>query len=467
MNPKPILTVLLTLGLLLTGAFGDVPPAAAAPTATFNVNSTLDEFDADMFDGSCVSTPSGVCTLRAAIMESNAKPGADLIFLPSGSQFSVTYPLMLGLSSGGLSFADDVTLIGTGIIRPTIDGIGMVTVVAIGDPITVSISNVTITGGGMAGANLAGVGISIYHSGATVTLDNSIVSGNTASIAGGGIFNSGVLTVTDTRISGNNAPVGGGIYNAGTMTLNNSTVSGNTTSGDGGGIFNDGGTLTLNNSTIRGNAASGGGGGIYQDGGINTLTLNNGTVSGNDADGDGGGIYAKSGTTTLRNVTLTANEADADDDDQGEGGGIYRFGATVNIGNSILAGNFLKEQGIADTPDDCQGWLDSNGYNLIQTPAGCNITGAYLSGVNPNLGPLQSNGGPTWTHALLPGSPAIDAGSPSGCRAGAPFFILFTADQRGLPRHMDGNGDGSARCDIGAYEQQTAYFDIFLPLVIR
>jgi hypothetical protein len=333
----------------------------------------------------------------------------------------------------------------------------------------VSISGVTIRNGGT-GNSVAdtGGGGGIFNAG-TLTLSNSTVSGNNATNDGGGIDNEGTMMLTNSTVSGNNATIdGGGIYNSstGTMTITSSTVSENNAGDDGGGIRNAGGTLTLVNSTVSGNNAGDGGGGIRN--GVATLTLVNSTVSGNNANNDGGGIY-NIGTANLFNVTITDNRADADlmfsgaaSDGFGTGGGVYNAppgyindsAGIFNFQNTILAGNF---ETVFDVPlgqrfftlRDCSGTLTSNGNTLMRN-VNCTVNGGGVTVADPLLGPLQDNGGPTQTHALLASSPAIDAGNPSGCRDH--LGALLTTDQRGFPRPMDGNNDSMARCDIGAFE---------------
>ena len=194
--------------------------------------------------------------------------------------------------------------------------------------------------------------------------------------------------------------------------------------------------MTVTASTLSGNStAIIGGAGIYNAG---TLTVTNSTLSGNEVwwYGSGGGIY-NLGTLTVTASTLVDNYA-GDGGVQPGGGGIYNAG-TLHIRNTILAGNTADTAG-----PDLKGSLTSSGYNLIgNTSGGSGFAPTDLLNVDPLLGPLQDNGGPTWTVALLPGSPAIDAGD----NTDAPQF-----DQRGegYPRIFGG------QIDIGAYEVQTA-----------
>jgi hypothetical protein len=270
---------------------------------------------------------------------------------------------------------------------------------------------------------------------------------------GSGIQNSGTLTVNGSTISGNAS--GGGIVNLGTMTLNRCAISQNSAIGiDGyysnaGGIDNEG-TLTVNDSTINGNSAVGNyvcGGGIYNAG---TLTISNSTLNGNQAGGasnaTGGGIDNEGGPVVLNNSTLSGNSATMYGGD-GYGGGISNGGCVTNRGspntvtlrNSIVANN---------KGGNCGGSMTSKGYNLSSDKT-ChfNSTGD-LNRTDPKLGRLQNNGGPTKTKALLPGSPAINAGNPAGCTDGKGH--LLKTDQRGKPRPDKKSG----RCDMGAYERQ-------------
>jgi predicted outer membrane repeat protein len=280
------------------------------------------------------------------------------------------------------------------------------------------------------------LGGGIWASDATLT--NSTVSGNSSDSDGGGI-NVATATLTNCTISGNSANGGGGISAGISVNLTNSTVSGNTASTLGGGI-RTAGTATLTRSTVSGNAAGTNGGGIL----VGTANLTNSTVSGNTAGSNGGGIWAT--TATLLNCTIVENIALT-------GGGLFHNpGGTFNVRNTIVALNLVEFGG---TGPDLSGNFASQGHNLIGSgPGGTGFTngvngdlvGTAANPIDPKLGPLANNGGRTRTHALLAESRAIDAGDNS---------ILPPTDQRGggFPRKKDGNGDGAAIVDIGAFER--------------
>ena len=320
----------IALGVLL------VAPAQAA---VFTVNTAVDFADANPGDGVCdIAPPNLVCTLRAAIMEANALAGADQIILPPN-----TYLLTI---VSELTITDNLTITGGGASTTIIDGNRNVRsnsgVLVINVGFAVNLSGVTIRNGG------EDFGGGIFNNG-TLTLTNSKVSDNSAgssggvSGSGGGILNGrqGTLTVTNSTVSDNSSGgFGGGIANDGTLTLTNSTVSGNNDGGGGdalfgGGIFNNG-TLTLTNSTVSGNrnsadAVGGRGGGIYN-GASGILTLTNSTVSGNSAADSGGGIFNQ-GTANLFNATVSDNG-----DEDRVGGGILNVG-TLTLTNSTVNGN--------------------------------------------------------------------------------------------------------------------------------
>ncbi len=291
------------------------------------------------------------------------------------------------------------------------------------------LTNLDIEGPGAGSLTISGdnaIEVFDVSPGVTATIAGLTIADGKSDSNGGGIDNAGTLTVTNCTLSGNSAPQGGGILSepGGTLTVTNSTLSGNSADYFGGGILNYEGTLTLTNSTLSGNSA-GEGGGIDNAG---ALWVANSTLSRNSAQ-FGGGIE-NGGTLTVTDSTLSGNSASS------EGGGIDLVGATLTLANTIVAGNS------APTGPDVDGTVASLGYNLIgNSSGGSGFAASDLLGVSPLLGPLQNNGGPTQTMALLPGSPAIDAGSnylvPSG----------ITTDQRGDPRDVNG-------VDMGAFEVQ-------------
>ena len=265
-----------------------------------------------------------------------------------------------------------------------------------------TLRSLTLTGGRAAGSSPNGNdgGGVLFNSGGTFTLANSTVSGNTSTRDGGGI-SAGV----------------------GAITLISSTVSVNTTAENGGGIFTVDGSVTLTSSTVSGNTSGLGGGGIAT--GVGRVTLTGSTVSGNTSERSGGGIRTGFLTAvTLTSSTISGNVA------AGPGGGFYNaFNppglGTFTVVNSIIAGN--ADDGTApDLLPIGDGFALTINDSLVGDTSGSGIGGTTGTGnllnVDPLLAPLANNGGPTQTHALLSGSPAIDAGSSTS------FF-----DQRGLP----------------------------------
>jgi predicted outer membrane repeat protein len=277
--------------------------------------------------------------------------------------------------------------------------------------------------------------------GAHLELDRATFQNNTSSTDGGAIHvaSDGGITLTDSRL------------------INNST------SGDGGGIFNDA-NVHLFRSTFHDNQAENGGG-IYSTG---SLELENCTVSGNFADNNGGGIFNGIVADVFHSTISYNFAANSPFTPGGRGGGVYNLaGASFNFQDTILYGN-RHRQGISPVPDDCIGTLTTLHYNLVGTLTGCTLDhdqGLDLIGVNPLLGDLADNGGPTETHALGEGSPAIDAADPLGCADHSGGWL--TTDQRGYPLPWDGNEDGTAVCDIGAYEVSLLLRFVFQPLTVK
>ncbi len=262
---------------------------------------------------------------------------------------------------------------------------------------------------------------------------------------GGGILNRGTLTINHCVISDNVAIGGGGVSNYGTLTIVASTIENNVARGDGprgtecgggGGVKSSKGTLRIVNSTITGNQAglrsAGLGGGIRTGCGC-TAEIVNSTISGNKAVEWGGGVAA-AGTVSITNCTISNNTVTG-------GGGALWVRGEVNIENTIVANNIGGKNCVVHKDSGGQGTLGMTSNNLI----GDGSCGADFSG-NPMLGPLADNGGDTRTHALLPGSPAIDAIPAISC--------TLPTDQRWMPRPVVQTSPDTP-CDIGAFEVQT------------
>ena len=266
-------------------------------------------------------------------------------------------------------------------------------------------------------------GISVNGSSVAVTLDGSTVRGNTAGYEGGGIAvaNGASLAITGSSISGNVA---------GTPT----------TTGFGGGIttsFPGTATLSVSGSTIDANHATGDGGGVYNG---HDATFTNTTLSGNTADHRGGALYNSASLTIGSTTVPLAGSASLSsttiaDNDATDGAGVFNDpGRPVTIVDSLLHRNVTA---------NCSGTITSAGHNLDSDSTCALRATGDLSGIDPLLGSLAANGGPTTTQAVAVHSPAIDAGDPAACPA---------TDQRGVARPQDGDLDGTATCDIGAYE---------------
>jgi CSLREA domain-containing protein len=420
------LTPLISL-VALAALFVPALPARAAGEAVITVDTTDDELIND-----------GDCSLREAIRAANTNTavdacpaggvGTDTIILPAGfyqlsipganEDYAMTGDLdilgNLDIRGAGREF----TLVDGGYINPStyIDRVFHVT-----GAFTVEISRLTIQNGNAA----------------------------TGLLGGGGILNQGTLTLKDVSVQNNRAVnVGGGMDNyTGSVTVINSSFSGNTSTEDGGGIFNAG-QLFLSSSTLNGNTATTGGGGGLDN--RVSATLENATISGNTASGGGGSF--NDGELFVLYSSFVANTATAALGDKG--GNIENNAGSIRMKTSIVA-NSLAGPNCAGT-----GGIVSEGHNLENTnTCSFNSITDLHDVADVMLGPLADNGGPTQTHVLLQGSPAIDAGNDIDCPP---------KDQRGAYRPADGDGIGDAICDIGAYEYEGVFPKfVFAPTVAR
>ncbi len=405
-RPRPLVPFAL---LLLAGGFATLAPAAQG--AVFAVTKS-----SDTLDGVCDAD----CSLREAVVAANARKGRDVVVLPPG-----VYRLTRAgagedqAATGDLDVRQPLTVIGAGADKSFLDGGGLDRVF---DGFVVNLELLALT-----------------------------VQGGRVNGAGGGIRSTGELGVYRALVRGNQAlgenEGGGGIWVYGGLVMHESTVADNVAEGFGGGGLLTYGDVLLNNSTLSGNRA----------------------LSGDDPpnpygfEGLGGALLTGGfgGDVIISNTTITGNAAIW-------GGGLYSFSGEdypssfpglppgIGLRNSLVAGNTASTAG-----PDCIGAFTSDGYNLIGDGSGCalhdvstgNLIGTAKNPIDARLAPLGFHGGPTPTHALLPGSPALDAGSPKQFEVGTSW--CQANDQRGQTRAVDGNGDGTPRCDIGAVEQST------------
>jgi hypothetical protein len=442
-----------------SGSKGLVRVGNASPTNIIVVTNTND---------------SGSGSLRNALAIANDGDTIDAtgvsgtILLTSG-ELQITHNVIInGPGAGSLAvngnaasrvfenFASDVTISGftvTNGLPPTGDNNGGGGILSHGG-LTLIGTNIlnNNAGGSFPPPNAGGGGIGI-SAGGTLSVTASIISGNESQHGpGGGISAGGTVTVSNSTINNNEGlcAAGGIAFNdtGGTLTVTSSTIIGNSVLGcpvsaragwvltGGGGIVSSG-SVTVINSTISGNTVAEGG--VPATGGgvacFGSVTVNNSTISGNTVGGymcEGGGIR-NGGTLTLTNSTLSGNSAPS-----GRGGAISNASQTM-IGETVLNGGAS-----GGTIFNNGGTITSLGYNIASDNGGGVLTGpGDQINTDPMLGPLQDNGGPTFTHALLPGSPAINAGDPNFTPP--PFY-----DQRGpnYVRVYDG------QIDIGSLEVQ-------------
>jgi len=435
---------------------------SAAQAVDFTVNATRDDVDALPGDGVCM-TLVGDCTLRAAVQESNALAGSDRIFVPQGA-----FALRLAganedaAATGDLDLFDSVAILGSGAVRTTIDGRRQDRVFDIhGFAI---ISGVAIQNGqaDFGGGVLVGPFMSLQLSNSVVwfntalnsgggihdlgslTIGASLIASNRSGALGGGLTGGGrnFSTIADSMIVDNDAAFGGGIGFSGlaAIAVVRSNVAHNRATASGGGIYSR--RLLVDSSAVYRNQAGDCGGGITQIFNNFELFVDNSTVSGNRSNGDGGGICAL-GQTYVTNSTIAYNAADANGDGAGDGGGFYYNPPPLLPNIAGLSATLLaRNTDAGGEAIDCGGTfaIPSGGYNLIEDPMGCSITGnltGNIVGVAAQIRPLAANGGATPTHALRSSSPAINA---------AIDCFGQPVDQRGVARPQ------GAACDIGAFE---------------
>ncbi|MEX1253947.1 MAG: choice-of-anchor Q domain-containing protein [Dehalococcoidia bacterium] len=423
-------SAVLIVAIAATGVLATPRLSQAGGGATINVNTTDDVFD----DGLC-SLPEAVeaANTNAAGDTCTAGTGADTVNVPAG-----TYVL-----SSDLDVFTDMQIVGVGAgstILSTDGNNRIFSIFSKGTP-TVDISDLTVRdgvegdgdGGGIyASADLTltnvhvlnneanDVGGGIYNNFGTLTLISSVVSDNLATQKGGGIYHDGdsksgvTLTIVDSTISDNTAPKGAGLLNSsGAVEITGSTFSGNDASQQGGALLNTGENMMIVNSTISGNTGgTNGGGGIFNRA---PVTLTNVTIAGNTSEGGGDGINSDN-EANFQNTIISYN-------------GDLNCGGTQPV--TSLGSNLEEQDAVPEAQGTCE-FLAGDDL-LANGPSG--------------LGPLADNGGPTQTHALLAGSPAIDTADDSACPE---------TDQRGVARPQDGDDDGTAACDIGAFELEGA-----------
>ena len=359
---------------------------------------------------------SGLGSFRQAIEDANATAGLDTIEFDeelSGQKITLT--------GGELQITDDLTINGLGAEELTVSGNNSSRVFNVNDgndseQIEVIIDGLTIADGFTDNPS-EGSGIENLEN---LTVTNSTISGNSG--IGIPLFRSSV-DVTKSTIS-DNGDAGISLFHSGAE-VTESTISGNVSTGITLGGFFSGADVTESTISDNGDGGLRVGHGLY-----NTAEVTNSTITGNTTitSGGGGGIYV----------------VESDDDDE----------INAELENTIIAGNFDNSSAESDLKPDVSGTFTSNGYNLIGDGTGStgfdgsgDLVGTSGNPIDPLLDPLQDNGGSTETNALLPGSPAIDAGNPD-------FESPPDFDQRGagFPRVLDGDDDGTATVDIGAFE---------------
>ena len=440
------------------------------------VNAWQDATDWNPGDGVCEiiqNQPMPYCTLRAAVMEANAIPGIQTIEVPIlGEPMRLTRGTADGANAGAITVTQGVRIVGEPVA-------GVPPQLLLQFPGTEAHRAFNITGGGyvrIEHLEIVGQDRQVIGNGGLVqktssgdldlrdvVLRNGRVFGH-----GGAVHAIADLDLLRTRIYDSQASSGGGAVSLAApaiafATFVDSHFSGNQAGTVGGALRLSNALASADGSTFDANHAQRGG--AVHLVGTSLLLASNSTLSGNTADLEGGGIWAGDGTGVgLRSATIADNVAAPGDDDAGFGGGLYLEGsATATARGSVFVGNRAQVRdsgGPFGYPHSavCWGVLDSDGYNSFQTSGTdllCSITPTTgdHAGTFASLGPLQDNGGPTPTRALASNGNEVDLGEPACTTNGGDPLLV---DQRGQLRPADGDGDGVARCDKGAYERSDA-----------
>jgi CSLREA domain-containing protein len=379
-------------------------------SATYTVTKT-----ADTNDGVCDSD----CSLREAIAAANATEDDDIIVFDP-AVFGTPQTIVLSGTEMVIANNGTLTINGPGAHLLTLDGNLTSRIIALSPSSVVAIDGIRFTRGNGQGATNNNSGGALQTNGGSLTLSNSIVTGNQTTGVSGGIRNSGTgssLTVINCIFSNNSAGSSGGAlqnFSASTLLVVNSTFFGNSNAAGSGGAIQANGTSDFINTTFSGNSGVGGGGAISTNGAMFRMT--NSTVKGNSSTTNGGGIHR--GTTNVNGY----------------------------IRNSIIAGNTGPSPDVSNSA----GGLQSQGNNIIGavgTSSGW-VESDFLD-TDPILGPYEDNGGFGFSYMPLAGSPAIDAGQNCVLDASCPTMnapIMITTDQRGVARPANGT------VDIGAVE---------------
>jgi hypothetical protein len=416
---------------------GPLAFAASADAQTFTVTNLSDS--GAVGDGS----------LRGEVKAANESLGADDVIFAPGLSGTITF------AQAGIVITDPIDIEGPGsgvvTIHETVPR-RIFKVEPIGyEPAT--IAGLHLDGGtAPPGGEEGGMGGDIYSAEASLTLSDDLITGGTASALGGGVSDrDGPLVLRNSTVSGNQAGMIAGVDAGGpgwAWAIQNSTIAGNTATGYAGGFSGEADQLgTIENSTISGNRAGAAAGALLESFPGGHIVVRNSTVAGNVAATEAGGLEVSietNATATIEGSTIAGNRVES-----GDGGGIEVFGAPqLTIGDSIVAGNSAtgsgpdidSHQGAVSTAFSLLGGISSGGFGEA-------VPGSDLLGVDPQLGPLADNGGPTETMALPPTSPAVNKGGGE-----------LTTDQRGDPRPVVYPGVASSTApgangdDIGAYE---------------